>query len=86
MEENPFFSIEQSNITNIPALQKLDNRAPEKFMAILWNPSSHSISIKKNTTILVEAWHSLEQYIGLKEDKLSSTTVDFIRSEGEPGN
>ena len=31
---------------------------------------------------LVEAWCSLEQYIGLKEDKLSSTTVDFIRSEG----
>ena len=32
--------------------------------------------------LLVEAWYSLEQYIGLKEDKLSSTTVDFIRSEG----
>ena len=31
---------------------------------------------------LLEAWYSLEQYIGLKEDKLSSTTVDFIRSEG----
>ena len=31
---------------------------------------------------LVEVWYSLEQYIGLKEDKLSSTTVDFIRSEG----
>ena len=30
----------------------------------------------------VEVWYSLEQYIGLKEDKLSSTTVDFIRSEG----
>ena len=29
-----------------------------------------------------EVWYSLEQYIGLKEDKLSSTTVDFIRSEG----
>ena len=26
---------------------------------------------------LVEAWYSLEQYIGLKEDKLSSTTVDL---------
>ena len=26
----------------------------------------------------VEVWYSLEQYIGLKEDKLSSTTVDFI--------
>ena len=30
--------------------------------------------------ILVEVWYSLGQYIGLKEDKLSSTTVDFIRS------
>ena len=33
-------------------------------------------------SLLVEAWNSLELYIGLKEDKLSSTTVDFIRSEG----
>ena len=29
---------------------------------------------------IVEAWYYLEQYIGLKEDKLSSTTVDFIGS------
>ena len=36
----------------------------------------------KHNIVLVEAWYSLEQYIGLKEDKLSSTTVDFIRSEG----
>ena len=35
-----------------------------------------------NYIYLVEVWYSLEQYIGLKEDKLSSTTVDFIRSEG----
>ena len=26
--------------------------------------------------------YSLEQYIGLIEDKFSSTTVDFFRSEG----
>ena len=37
---------------------------------------------KTRQDYLVEAWYSLEQYIGLKEDKLSSTTVDFIRSEG----
>ena len=37
---------------------------------------------QNNINSLVEAWYSLEQYIGLKEDKLSSTTVDFIRSEG----
>ena len=36
----------------------------------------------QNLTNCVEAWYSLEQYIGLKEDKLSSTTLDFIRSEG----
>ena len=36
----------------------------------------------RNLSNFVEAWYSLEQYIGLKEDKLSSTTVDFIRSEG----
>ena len=35
-----------------------------------------------SNVFLVEAWYSLEQYIGLKEDKLSSTTVDFIRPEG----
>ena len=39
------------------------------------------IDLKWNINF-VEAWYSLEQYIGLKEDKLSSTTVDFIRSEG----
>ena len=36
----------------------------------------------KQSEFRVEAWYSLEQYICLKEDKLSSTTVDFIRSEG----
>ena len=36
-EENPFSTIEQPNITVIPALQKPHNRTPDKFMAILWN-------------------------------------------------
>ena len=40
------------------------------------------LNYKNKHKDLVEAWYSLEQYIGLKEDKLSSTTVDFIRSEG----
>ena len=40
-----------------------------------------SVGSQCNFFNLVEAWYSLEQYIGLKEDKLSSTTVDFIRSE-----
>ena len=43
---------------------------------------SQAINYKQVLYTLVEAWYSLEQYIGLKEDKLSSTTVDFIRSEG----
>ena len=43
---------------------------------------NRSMSAKKLFRNLVEAWFSLEQYIGLKEDKLSSTTVDFIRSDG----
>ena len=40
------------------------------------------VGTRKLVPNVVEAWYSLEQYIGLKEDKLSSTTVDFIRSEG----
>ena len=40
------------------------------------------VAFRNNDIYLVEVWYSLEQYIGLKEDKLSSTTVDFIRSEG----
>ena len=47
--------------------------------------SKEGVGVKlsqKQADRLVEAWYSLEQYIGLKEDKLSSTTVDFIRSEG----
>ena len=53
MEENPFFTIEQPNISIMPALLKLDNRTPNKFMAILWNLGGYSISIKRNrnTTI-----------------------------------
>ena len=45
MEENPFFTIEHPNVTIISALQKLGNRTPDKFMAILWNPGGDSISI-----------------------------------------
>ena len=51
IKENPFHSVEQLNITIKPDLQKLDSRTPDKFMAILWNPGDHSISIKKNMTI-----------------------------------
>ena len=39
-------------------------------------------ALSNYTFSIVEAWYSLEQYISLKEDKLSPTTVDFIRSEG----
>ena len=45
-------------------------------------PADPTTRQKPKLINLVEAWYSLEQYIGLKEDKLSSTTVDFIRSEG----
>ena len=45
-----FFTIEQPNITIIPALQKLDNKTPDIFMAILWNPGSESTSIKREPT------------------------------------
>ena len=34
------------------------------------------------STCLEVKLYSLEQYIGLIEDKFSSTTVDFFRSEG----
>ena len=47
IEWNPFFSIEQPNITIIPMLQKLDSGTPDKFMAILWNPGDHSKTIKR---------------------------------------
>ena len=55
----------------------LDNR--NEIILANW-PKTKYVVCKDNH--LVEAWYSLEQYIGLKEDKLSSTTVDFIRSEG----
>ena len=47
-------------------------------------PLNIEVGMQRNNieSNLVEVWYSLEQYIGLKEDKLSSTTVDFIRSEG----
>ena len=53
-------------------------RLMSPWLAVVEN----QMSGKTKRCNLVEAWYSLEQYIGLKEDKLSSTTVDFIRSEG----
>ena len=53
----------------------LDTGASKSYMSKLYY-------LRCKALHLVEAWYSLEQYIGLKEDKLSSTTVDFIRSEG----
>ena len=32
-------------------LQKLESRTPDKFMAILWNPGGHTITIERNMTI-----------------------------------
>ena len=51
IEQKLFFSIEQPNITIIPASQKLNSRTSDKFMAIILNPGGYSISIKKNMTI-----------------------------------
>ena len=51
MKESPLFSIEQPNITIIPAIQKCDSKTPDTFMAILWNPGGHSMNTRKNKTI-----------------------------------
>ena len=56
------------------------NGAPASFTTLLLTPLYPTVKVI--CINLVEAWYSLEQYIGLKEDKLSSTTVDFIWSEG----
>ena len=42
IEENPFISIKQLNITIIPTLKTLQSRTPDKFMAILWNQGGHN--------------------------------------------
>ena len=44
-------TIKHTNITIIPALQKLYNRRPDKLMTILWNPGCNSI-ISKETQLL----------------------------------
>ena len=65
-----------------------DPTYPDAQLLIAWLESNYLHNIvdfpthRSRNMLLVEAWYSLEQYIGLKEDKLSSTTVDFIRSEG----
>ena len=51
IEENPFLSIEQANITIILVQQKIGCRIPDQFMAVLWNPGGHTISLSRNTTI-----------------------------------
>ena len=55
----------------------------DKLEDLLKALRKNGLKISPKKCHLVEAWYSLEQYIGLKEDKLSSTTVDFIRSEGK---
>ena len=51
IKENPFLSIEQSNIAILPLLKKVGDRLPGKFTAAFWNWDSHTISLKQNTTI-----------------------------------
>ena len=55
---------------------------PYMSKTLLASPPQNKNDWVHSVIFLVEAWYSLEQYIGLKEDKLSFTTVDFIRSEG----
>ena len=57
-------------------------RLPEAVRSFLITELELSVDFSYCWFNLVEVGYSLEQYIGLKEDKLSSTTVDFIRSEG----
>ena len=61
----------------LPEVTKNYTITEQELCGLAINIASFSHLLKR-----VEAWYSLEQYIGLKEDKLSSTTVDFIRSEG----
>ena len=51
IEANPFLSIEQLIITIMTVLQRLGLRIPDSFMAALWNPGGHTITLKRNTTI-----------------------------------
>ena len=61
IDDNPFFSIEQPNITIIPALQKLDSQTPDKFMAILWIQGSNSVSIKNMTIGCIKESQDIEK-------------------------
>ena len=51
IEENPFLSIKQLSITITPVLQRLGLRIPDNFMAILWNPDGHTITLNRKTII-----------------------------------
>ena len=76
--------IEKAAIKQIQDHSDENNTLPTHQSAYRVNHSCETALLFLHNEILylVEAWYSLEQYIGLKEDKLSSTTVDFIRSEG----
>ena len=50
-------------------------------IGVTYTATQSILELFKLEVDFVKAWYSLEQYIGMKEDKLSSTTVDFIRSE-----
>ena len=48
IEENPFLSTKQPNITIIPTLRKLEGRTSDRFMPVLWDPGGHTITYKKH--------------------------------------
>ena len=67
---------------HINTQEKIENITPNLLLLYQRYLNQLDVDFSYCWLNLVEAWYSLEQYIGLKEDKLSSTTVDFIRSEG----
>ena len=50
-------------------------------MGVTYTATQSILGLFKLEVDFVKAWYSLEQFIGMKADKLASTTVDFIRSE-----
>ena len=46
IKENPFLTIQQTDLVLMPTLQGLGSKISDTYMAVLWNPSGQKLILK----------------------------------------
>ena len=73
IKENPFLTIEKSELVLISTLQRLGSQVPDAYMVVLWNPSGQNVIPKWNMTIC----YVKESEYKEKEKKTPRTTQNL---------